>query len=1057
MGQLAFGVVGAVVTTAVGIGPAVGWAVGTAIGGVVFAPDGPQTMGPRLEDLKSNVSTYGQPIPRAYGTIGFMGSLIWMDDIRETENVEEQGKGGDPATATTFSYSCSFAQIVCRGEDAEIPGTVAVQALNRIWINEKCYYDVRDETNIEAMVASANFARFFTFYPGSQTQEPDPTMEAILGVGNVPGYRGRAYCVFTDLPLEFVQNQPPGALRITYEVVMAGAPLTGLRLLKKTGPNASGAGVATNLIMPVTEGIVRVLQGPPSALVTVNDLQGVYLATDSETEDEEEWPEPGDAGVLDQTHAVTRLYDGSQVRAYKNPGVIAVNHADQRLYAIGPENETVDALPLLPDQTHIISAVVPSADQRHVFVMTGTGGGGSTYTKYHLLEWDAEAVDWILVRTANIVSNALVTSIGPASQGPLYYSSMAEADNRWIWALTAAGGAQFNLHHIEDDFTLVLVDTLTIDSGLYSNAPSQIWVDNGVAYAFGYTWYYVVTRKDGGAPNTQTLEEVHEAECLLAGLELSQIDATELAPITVEGMFVRRLGATRGVIQTLEPAYFYDTYESAGQLKAKLRGGASVVTIDEDELGASIGGEAEEDLVNPERADEDSLPGQAIVTYIDRASDYQPAAQHDRRSAVETDQPVSLEMPLVFTPDEARRIASVWLYNQWAGRTRRTISVSRKYSYLEPTDVITIRTSIADFVCRIVSVKTNDGYLELECVDEDAALYTQNAEGANVDQGTTLEIVTPTKLVLLDLPMLRESDDDPGFYIAAAGYGANWPGAIVLRSTDGGVTFTSQTNIATAATIGSVTTALGNYTGVLGYDAVNIITVTLFGSSGTLQSCTDQELLEGANAFALGSPATGYEIAQFKTATLVSGRTYTLKQLLRGRRGTEHEMSGHAANETFVMLEASKLKRIGIDNPAIGVENQYKAVTIGQLASSASVQSFTNTAASLKPYSPVDAHATGFGSDIDIVWTRRGRLYNDWRDGVELPLGEATEAYVVEIWNALNTAVVRTISGLSTPAATYSSANQVTDFGSNPSSINVRIYQISAIVGRGFPYIGTLS
>ena len=193
---------------------------------------------------------------------------------------------------------------------------------------------------------------------------------------------------------------------------------------------------------------------------------------------------------------------------------------------------------------------------------------------------------------------------------------------------------------------------------------------NGLCYVYTASdLLFVATRNDGPAENIQTVGEVHEAECLLAGLELAQIDTTDIDAIPLEGMLVRRLGATRGVISALEPAYFYDTYESEGQLKTKVRGGASVVTIEEESLGASDRGEAEPDLIKPERTDEESLPGECIVTYLDRASDYQVGAQHDRRASVETSQPVNLEMPLVFSPDEARQIASVWMYNQWAGRT----------------------------------------------------------------------------------------------------------------------------------------------------------------------------------------------------------------------------------------------------------------------------------------------------------------------------------------------------------------------------------------------------
>jgi hypothetical protein len=309
--------------------------------------------------------------------------------------------------------------------------------------------------------------------------------------------------------------------------------------------------------------------------------------------------------------------------------------------------------------------------------------------------------------------------------------------------------------------------------------------------------------------------------------------------------------------------------------------------------------------------------------------------------------------------------------------------------------------------------------------------------------------------VLLDIPMLRESDNDPGFYIAASGYSDLWPGAAILRSSDGGISYATVASINVAATMGNVAIALGDYVGPMGYDSVNQITVTLFRTA-TLQSCTDAELLAGANAFALGSPTTGYEIIQFKNASLVTGNTYLLSELLRGRRGTEHEMDGHTTYETFVLLEPSRMRRIGIDDPAIGIETHMKAVTFGQIAANAGAQTFTNTAAGLKPYSGVDAHASGFGGDVIISWTRRGRTYNDWRDGIELPLGDVSESYSIDIYDGVT--LKRTLTSI-TPTVTYTTANQTTDFGGtiSPGDADAHIYQLSAIVGRGFPLIFTIS
>jgi hypothetical protein len=47
--------------------------------------------------------------------------------------------------------------------------------------------------------------------------------------------------------------------------------------------------------------------------------------------------------------------------------------------------------------------------------------------------------------------------------------------------------------------------------------------------------------------------------------------------------------------------------------------------------------------------------------------------------------------------------------------------------------------------------------------------------------------------------------------------------------------------------------------------------------------------------------------------------------------------------------------------------------------------------------------------------------------------------------------VVRTLTELTSPAATYTAAQQTADFGAPQTLVYVRIVQLSAAVGRGFP------
>ncbi len=89
-------------------------------------------------------------------------------------------------------------------------------------------------------------------------------------------------------------------------------------------------------------------------------------------------------------------------------------------------------------------------------------------------------------------------------------------------------------------------------------------------------------------------------------------------------------------------------------------------------------------------------------------------------------------------------------------------------------------------------------------------------------------------------------------------------------------------------------------------------------------------------------------------------------------------------------------------------------------------------------------------NNLTVTWVRRARLYAEWADGIDVPLDEPSEAYELDVLNG-GGAVVRTITSLSSATASYSAADQTTDFGAPQPSVAVNVYQISSRVGRGFP------
>ena len=152
--------------------------------------------GPRLGDLNVQTSSYGTAIPRIYGTMRVAGTIIWATDLRESG--ELQGDGKSQPETVVYTYSVSFAvALSCRR---------AVQ-VKRIWADGKL---------IRGAAGDLKVATKFRFYPGSEAQAVDPLIASEEGPGQTPAYRGLALAVFEDLQLAPFGNRIPA---LTFELV----------------------------------------------------------------------------------------------------------------------------------------------------------------------------------------------------------------------------------------------------------------------------------------------------------------------------------------------------------------------------------------------------------------------------------------------------------------------------------------------------------------------------------------------------------------------------------------------------------------------------------------------------------------------------------------------------------------------------------------------------------------------------------------------------------------------------------------------------------------------
>ena len=93
------------------------------------------------------------------------------------------------------------------------------------------------------------------------------------------------------------------------------------------------------------------------------------------------------------------------------------------------------------------------------------------------------------------------------------------------------------------------------------------------------------------------------------------------------------------------------------------------------------------------------------------------------------------------------------------------------------------------------------------------------------------------------------------------------------------------------------------------------------------------------------------------------------------------------------------------------------------------------------------------GGDVLFTWIRRTRIDGDGWEPVEIPLGEASESYRLDI---LDGATVKRSVAVTSPVYRYLASDIAADFGAAPSAYDLNLAQVSAAYGVGATLSRTL-
>ncbi|NCC03350.1 MAG: hypothetical protein EOM37_04795 [Proteobacteria bacterium] len=581
-----------------------------------------------------------------------------------------------------------------------------------------------------------------------------------------------------------------------------------------------------------------------------------------------------------------------------------------------------------------------------------------------------------------------------------------------------------------------LVEEITTSASIYGAAridPERFIVLLHAGTSDDITRMITVRRRFSGV----ALDEVVGKILRRAGYQAGDYDVSALAGHVVDGYVLANHATAASALAPLQALYAFDLVESDGALKAVPYGSGDDVALLPEDCGAAsekvTGAQAD---VTRSRVQELDLPVELTVDFLDALREYEVGSQCARRKASRGAMAVAkVELPLVCTSAKAKQVAQEHLYRLWAEREQYRFFLSRKWMRIEPGDIVTYEGQ----ALRVMQTSLKDGVIQMDALTlahfaTDGAVDAFGGDG----QGGSLTAFVPSVLTLMDLPLLRNQDDEAGIYVAISGRDG-WQGASLWRAADG-VNFTRQTIVTSAAVSGIAVTELSakpcEY-----LDRISKLRVQLL--RGSLSSCSEAELLAGANAALCGA-----EIIQFQTATLIEEGLYELSDLLRGRKGTESACGTHDIGEAFVMLDQTGLQFLPASITDRGATYHFRAVSQGGSLGAAQDIPLTYQMKTLEPLAPCHLGAMRSNSDIVLSWKRRGRKNAAWVDYIDVPLDEAIESYIAEVWN--NGQIVRSFEVLGASSVTYTAAMLTMDWGGSvPAMLDLRVCQLSDRYGRG--------
>lgn len=555
-------------------------------------------------------------------------------------------------------------------------------------------------------------------------------------------------------------------------------------------------------------------------------------------------------------------------------------------------------------------------------------------------------------------------------------------------------------------------------------ARSDVWSD-GANYARGH-W---ITGRVTAQPLANVVAEICESQ----GLE--DFDVSQLHGV-VRGFRVDGGETGRAALQPLMLAYGFEAIERDGLIVFRMRDGAVDKRIDAEKL--VIGENPRLQAVRLARAE---TAGRVRLNYVEADGDYETRAVEaifpDETSGAAAQTEVSLAM----TQSEGRRAVERWLAEARIARDTLRFALPPSHADVGAGDIVEFDSDEARGRFRIDRVE-QAGAQEIEATRVEPAVYVSSDEAENEPVPRAFVAPVPVFPVFLDLPLLGGDEVAHAPYLAVSA--RPWPGSVAVYSALDDDDYALNRTIVSAAITGATLAPL--YSARTGVPDLGP-PLRLRLSGGALESVSRARMLDGANLMAIGDGTSGnWEVLQFARAEIIEPGVWEISERLRGQAGSDAVTPDVWPTGSTVVLLNGAPAQIDLSQSARGLARHYRIgpATLGYDDASFVHRHEAFEGIGLRPYSPCQLRVRMQDDDANFSWIRRTRIGGDSWAGVEVPLGEAAETYLVRV---VKDGVIRREDITDAPSWVYAAAMHAADGISGGYELHVA--QLSDVFGAG--------